>query len=82
MSHFLMQYWQVLSGPALRVRERFATRAAQDASARAAAMKEPAEDAATRADQLEHIAVYARAGYFNMGYTVDAFQLPAEAPPH
>ena len=36
----------------------------------------------TRAEQLEHISAYARAGYFNMGYTVDAFQLPGESALH
>ncbi|SAK60252.1 hypothetical protein AWB82_02806 [Caballeronia glebae] len=74
MPHFLTQYWQALSAPAGRVRKRFTKdAAAQDAHA---------VIETTRAEQLEHISVYARAGYFNMGYTVDAFQLPGETPLH
>lgn len=42
----------------------------------------PAPNDTTRAEQLEHISAYARAGYFNMGYTVDVFQLPGESPLH
>ncbi|WP_321801618.1 hypothetical protein [Caballeronia sp. J97] len=74
MPHFLTHYWHALSDPAARARKRFtgdaATQAAHGASE------------TTRAEQLEHISVYARAGYFNMGYTVDAFQLPGESPVH
>ncbi|EKS71199.1 MULTISPECIES: hypothetical protein [Caballeronia] len=69
MPHFLTHYWQALSGPSQRARER----SANDAHA---------ASETTRAEQLEHISVYARAGYFNMGYTVDAFQLPGESPLH
>ncbi|SAK96619.1 hypothetical protein AWB79_07356 [Caballeronia hypogeia] len=47
-----------------------------------AARDEQVAHETTRAEQLEHICVYARAGYFNMGYTVDAFQLPTESPVH
>lgn len=79
MSHFLAHYWQALSAPAGRVRERFTKHAGAGA---AAVNDEHPEDGITRAEQLEHIAVYARAGYFNMGYTVDAFHLPADSPPH
>jgi hypothetical protein len=43
----------------------------------AVSTEEYGEEAATRAEQLEDIAVYARAGYFNMGYTVDVFQSPS-----
>ncbi|CAB3761350.1 hypothetical protein [Paraburkholderia humisilvae] len=35
----------------------------------------------TSAERLEHIAMYARAGYFNLGYTYDMFHLAAELPP-
>ncbi|SAK81388.1 hypothetical protein AWB76_05531 [Caballeronia temeraria] len=69
MPHFLSQYWQALSAPAERMRKR----STKDAHA---------VHETTRAEQLEHISVYARAGYFNMGYTVDAFQLPGESPMH
>ena len=49
-------------------------------------MRDPAsgathDDEASRAERLEYIALYAQAGYFNMGYAVDAFQPPAEPPP-
>ncbi|SAL05525.1 hypothetical protein AWB78_07548 [Caballeronia calidae] len=74
MPHFLNQYLQALSAPAGRVRKHFT----KDAAAHDAHIA----NESTRAEQLEHISVYARAGYFNMGYTVDAFQLPGESPLH
>ncbi|MFM0529708.1 hypothetical protein PQR11_32540 [Paraburkholderia strydomiana] len=33
------------------------------------------------AERLERIAVYARAGYFNMGYTLDMFHVIGEIAP-
>ncbi|WP_322032246.1 hypothetical protein [Paraburkholderia sp. J76] len=39
-------------------------------------------DASREAEQLERIATYARAGYFNMGYTPDMFPLVGDLPPH
>ncbi|WP_147426766.1 hypothetical protein [Trinickia fusca] len=44
-----------------------------------------ADEAAPRqfeneAERLERIAAYARCGYFNMGYTVEMFQLMGELP--
>jgi hypothetical protein len=69
MPRFLTQYWQTFSAPAGRVRKHFT----KDA---------PLDSETTRAEQLEHISAYARAGYFNMGYTVDAFQMPGESPLH
>ncbi|HEY3596792.1 MAG TPA: hypothetical protein VGL08_04650 [Paraburkholderia sp.] len=33
------------------------------------------------ADRLERIAVYARAGYFNLSYTYEMFHLMGEMPP-
>ncbi|SAK62248.1 hypothetical protein AWB77_02204 [Caballeronia fortuita] len=74
MPHFLTQTWQALSAPAQHLRKRLT----KDAAAEGAHVA----NATTRAEQLEHISVYARAGYFNMGYTVDAFQLPGESPLH
>ncbi|MFC0401298.1 hypothetical protein [Paraburkholderia rhizosphaerae] len=35
----------------------------------------------TDAERLERIAIYARAGYFNIGYTYEMFHLAAELPP-
>lgn len=32
-------------------------------------------------EQLERIATYARAGYFNMGYTFEMFPLVGDLPP-
>ncbi|MDQ7980531.1 hypothetical protein QYH69_25160 [Paraburkholderia sp. SARCC-3016] len=32
-------------------------------------------------ERLERIAMYARAGYFNMGYTLDMMQAPGEILP-
>ncbi|WP_241270039.1 hypothetical protein [Caballeronia sp. M1242] len=40
------------------------------------------DEQASGPERLEQIALYARAGYFNMGYTVDAFSTPADLPPH
>jgi hypothetical protein len=48
----------------------FSSRDTQSAS------EEYAEESATRAERLEDIAVYARAGYFDMGFTADLFQVP------
>ncbi|MEX3980977.1 hypothetical protein AB4Y45_18595 [Paraburkholderia sp. EG287A] len=39
-------------------------------------------DASRETEQLERIATYARAGYFNMGYTPDMFPLVGDLPPH
>jgi hypothetical protein len=33
-------------------------------------------------ERLERISAYARAGYFNMGYTFDMFPLVGDLPPH
>ena len=74
MPQFLTHYWQALSAPAGRVRKHF--------TKEGAAHEAHAVSETTRAEQLEHISAYARAGYFNMGYTVDAFQLPGEPPLH
>jgi hypothetical protein len=66
MPNFLHLTLQALSGPAGRLRDRWSSDGAHP------------HDRASRAEQLEHIAVYARAGYFNLGYTVDAFHAPTE----
>ena len=45
----------------------------------------PDASSASRApehEDLERIATYARAGYFNMGYTFDMFPLVGDLPPH
>ncbi|MFM0323537.1 hypothetical protein [Caballeronia glebae] len=39
------------------------------------------EGEASRAERLEYIALFAQAGYFNMGNAVDLFQPPVEPPP-
>ncbi|TDG04099.1 hypothetical protein E1N52_31745 [Paraburkholderia guartelaensis] len=39
-------------------------------------------DASRETEHLERIATYARAGYFNMGYTPDMFPLVGDLPPH
>ena len=38
-------------------------------------------DAPEACERLERIAMYARAGYFNMGYTLDMMQAPGEILP-
>jgi hypothetical protein len=35
----------------------------------------------TEAERLERVAAYARAGYFNLGYTYEMFHLAGEMPP-
>jgi hypothetical protein len=39
-------------------------------------------DATRGPEQLERIASYARAGYFNMAYTPDMYPLVGDLPPH
>lgn len=52
-------------------------------SARRRNAHEPAEERAhDEPERLERMAVYARAGYFNMGYTFDMFPLVGDLPPH
>jgi sugar phosphate isomerase/epimerase len=75
VSHLLNQYWLALAAPASRMLEHFSKRGAQVAKADTGAES-------TRAERLEHIAICARAGYFNLGYTVDAFHAPVETPSH
>jgi hypothetical protein len=40
-----------------------------------------ATDVPEECERLERIAMYARAGYFNMGYTLDMMQAPGEILP-
>ncbi|MBB5404724.1 hypothetical protein OKW50_006786 [Paraburkholderia youngii] len=40
-----------------------------------------AGDAHDDPERLERIATYARAGYFNMGYTLESFHVIGEIPP-
>jgi hypothetical protein len=77
MPHFLSQYWQALSAPASRVRKHLSKHGSLGPEHDA-----DSGDLSTRAEQLERIAVYAREGYFNLDYTVDAFQSPIETPSH
>ena len=42
----------------------------------------PPDDGHSEPEQLERIAAYARAGYFNMGYTFEMFPLVGDLPPH
>jgi hypothetical protein len=39
------------------------------------------EHSATESERLERIAMYARAGYFNLGYGLEMFHLAGEMPP-
>ncbi|WP_087046480.1 hypothetical protein [Caballeronia ptereochthonis] len=85
MPHILTRYWQSLSASAKDMRDRRRIRAFERVrnacACTASATDEHASDAANRTERLERIALYARAGYFNMGYTVDVFQSPADLPP-
>ncbi|SAK78962.1 hypothetical protein AWB77_03825 [Caballeronia fortuita] len=85
MAQILTHYWHVLSDSLERSRERRFMREARRVM-NACACDAPravarGNDEATRAEQLEHIALFAQAGYFNMGNAVDLFQPPVEPPP-
>jgi hypothetical protein len=70
MSSFTAFSWQGL----VRSFEAKRRRVHEQASERQAVQHEP--------EQLERIAAYARAGYFNMGYTFEMFPLVGDLPPH
>ncbi|KIG07581.1 hypothetical protein AWB72_01705 [Caballeronia concitans] len=70
MTHVLMHCLRAFSSPMERVIERRRVCAYQR------------EFNASASERLEQIAIYARAGYFNMGYTVDAFHMSADFMPH
>ncbi|BAN27489.1 hypothetical protein [Caballeronia insecticola] len=84
MPDILTRYWHSLSASARDVRDRKRMReferVRQACACTASNVDERAGDAASRTERLESIALYARAGYFNMGYTVDLFQASAELP--
>jgi hypothetical protein len=53
------------------------SRAQLPSGTRVSALEAPREP-----EQLERIATYARAGYFNMGYTPDMFPFVGDLPPY
>jgi hypothetical protein len=53
------------------------SRAHLPSGTRAGSLEAPREP-----EQLERIATYARAGYFNMGYTPDMFPFVGDLPPY
>ncbi|SAL36572.1 hypothetical protein AWB73_03604 [Caballeronia turbans] len=77
MSHYLLHYWHILSVRLDASRERRMLREARRAM-QACACGTPThrDDEASRAERLECIALFAQAGYFNMGNAVDLFQPP------
>lgn len=85
MAQILTHYWHVLSSSFERSRERRfmrEARRAMNACACDAPRASPSgNEEASRAEKLEHIALFAQAGYFNMGNAVDLFQPPVEPPP-
>jgi hypothetical protein len=81
MPQFVTQCWRSLSDSLERARERKLLRDGKRAMQACACDASP-DEAASHAERLEHIALYARAGYFNMGYTVDAFHSSDEPPLH
>lgn len=42
----------------------------------------PPNEGPNEAERLERIAIYARAGYFHMGATLDTVNMTGEIPPH
>lgn len=86
MTDILTRCWHNLSASARDMRDRRRMRAferVRNACACNAASTDARKsaDAPTPTERLERIALYARAGYFNMGYTVDVFQSPKDLPP-
>ncbi|SAK81930.1 hypothetical protein AWB76_05580 [Caballeronia temeraria] len=84
MGHILTYCWHMLSNRFEGSRERRFLREARRAM-NACACKAPhaltrGDGEASCAERLEHIALFAQAGYFNMGNAVDMFQLPVEPP--
>lgn len=79
MAHVLMHCLRAFSSPMGRVIERRRVRAYQRGFN---ACSCHGANNASGSERLEQIAIYARAGYFNMGYTVDAFHMSADFMPH
>jgi hypothetical protein len=84
MIALLISRWSKLSGQIERARERRFLREARRAMGScscAPATEDALRDAtASRAERLEYIALFAQAGYFNMGYALDLFQPPPDVP--
>jgi hypothetical protein len=78
----LTQYWHGFFDHIARARERrfllAAKRAMGACSCEARASADSSKTRATRSETLKHIALYAQAGYFSMGYPVDVFQAPVD----
>lgn len=80
MPQHLTDYWQILFARVERARERRFLRAARRgmsccacaASTRAIDIRD--DDSATRAERLDYIARFAKAGYFSAGPAVDLLQ--------
>lgn len=85
MAHILTHYWHMLSNSFDRSRERRFLREGRRAMNTCACDAPRADsrlgDETSRAERLEYIALFAQAGYFNMGHAVDLFQPPVEPPP-
>ncbi|BAO91485.1 hypothetical protein [Caballeronia cordobensis] len=85
MAQFLTHYWRTLHHNFEQSRERRflreARRAMNACACDAPRAKTSSREEASRAERLESIALFAQAGYFNMGHAVDLFQPPVEPPP-
>jgi DNA repair photolyase len=85
MPPILLRYWQSWSIRTKEARERRLVRSFQKMQRECAcgstlvAAEEPG--GSSRAERLEHIALYAQAGYFATVCSGDHFQTLAEAPP-
>jgi hypothetical protein len=76
MAHLLTHYWRILSNSFDRASERRFLREARRAmNACACDAPRPGEEA-SRAERLQSIALFAQAGYFNMGSAIDLFEPP------
>jgi len=72
-------YRQAIFHPFQAVRHRLQARSAYAAEARTGPQLE--HSPCDAGERLERIAVYARAGYFNMGYTFEMFHVIGEIAP-
>ncbi|WP_250516961.1 hypothetical protein [Caballeronia sp. INDeC2] len=76
MPQYLTQYWHILSGRIDASRERRLLREGRRAMQACACTTTRHDDEASHAERLEYIALFAQAGYFNMGNALDQFQPP------
>lgn len=83
MAPLLTHYWHILSNRFDQSGEQRFLREARRAMGACDAPRpvSPGNDEASRTERLRYIALFAQAGYFNMGHAVDLCQPPVDLPP-